>query len=356
MYESITYDALMSRMLGAVEDKYPDIDTREGSIIYDALAPAAAELAKMYISLDEILNETFADTASRQYLIRRAAERGLSPNDATKAVRKGTFNIAVSIGARFSLGSLNYAVTELIDDKSHSYRLECETAGACGNTESGRLTPIDYISGLESAVLSDIIIPGEDEEDTEAFRKRYISSLQEQAFGGNRADYIAKTSALDGVGGVKVYPVWNGGGTVKLVITDSGYGVPSDELISAVQQQADPGENGDGLGFAPIGHAVTVEAAQTETVDISFTLTYSSGYSRSDVQNSVEAAIDDYFLELAKSWAERENLIVRISRIETRILDIDGIIDIENVVLNGGTGNLTLGEKSIPKRGTISYE
>lgn len=99
MFENITYEMLLDRML----DRVPNtIDKREGSIIYDALAPAAVELQQMYIELDVILNETFADTASRTYLIRRAAERGIAPNAATKAVLKGMFNMNIPISSRFS--------------------------------------------------------------------------------------------------------------------------------------------------------------------------------------------------------------------------------------------------------------
>lgn len=83
-------------------DKVSDtIDKREGSVIYDALAPAALELQLMYIELDVILNESFGDTASRKYLIKRAAERGLSPYNASKAILKGVFNIDIPIGNRF---------------------------------------------------------------------------------------------------------------------------------------------------------------------------------------------------------------------------------------------------------------
>ena len=76
MYEEATYEAILSRMLARIPE---DFDKREGSIIYDALAPAAVELAMIYMELDAVLNQLFADTASREYLIRRAAERGHSP-------------------------------------------------------------------------------------------------------------------------------------------------------------------------------------------------------------------------------------------------------------------------------------
>lgn len=42
----------------------------------------------MYLELDVVLNETFADTATMEYLVRRAAERGLTPYPATYAELK----------------------------------------------------------------------------------------------------------------------------------------------------------------------------------------------------------------------------------------------------------------------------
>lgn len=68
MYESITYEVILQRMINKVLEQNPNIDTREGSIIYNALAPAAVELQNMYIELDTILNESFADTQSRSTL------------------------------------------------------------------------------------------------------------------------------------------------------------------------------------------------------------------------------------------------------------------------------------------------
>ena len=76
-----------------------------------------------------------------------------------------------------------------------------------------------------------------------------------QAFGGNIADYKNKVELLPGVGAVKVFPVWNGGGTVKIVLVDSEWSVPSSELVEEVQEAIDPvGTQGTGVGLAPIGH------------------------------------------------------------------------------------------------------
>ena len=352
MYEDITYELILQRMIDRVLAQNPNIDTREGSIIYNALAPAAVELQNMYIQLDTILNESFADTQTRDYLIKRCAERGIIPEPATKAILKGEFNIDVPIGSRFSLDMLNYIVIEKISDGI--FKLECETPGSEGNQQFGTLIPIDYIEGLTSAELTELLIPGEDEEDTESLRERYFNSLKSQSFGGNIADYKEKTKQLPGVGGVKVYPAWNGGGTVKLVIIDSTYNVPSSTLIDAVQTAVDPIQNqGKGVGFAPIGHVVTVEGVSATTININTNITYQEGWTWADIEPYVHKAIDDYFFELASSWENENNLIVRISQIETRILNIAGVVDIENTTINGQAQNFVLGADNIPVRGEV---
>jgi len=356
MYEVKTYEAILWQMLNAVTSANPELDTREGSIIYTALAPAAVELANMYIELDNILDESFADTQSRDFLLRRASERGVIAKSATTAIRKGVFtpsSLEIPIGARFSLNILNYKVKEKISDGV--YKLECETAGETGNNETGTLIPIDYIEGLETVTLTDVLIPGEDDEAVESLRSRYFNSFNAQAFGGNIADYKTKTKSIAGVGGVKVYPVWNGGGTVKLVIINSVYGVPTSQLISSVQTAIDPTANqGEGVGLAPIGHTVTVVGVSATTINISTTITLQTSYTWQDVLPYIQDKIDEYFLELSQSWENEEALVVRISQIESRLLDVAGVLDIEDTQINSSASNLSLGANAIPVRGDIT--
>lgn len=346
----MTFENILNRMLSRVPD---NVDKREGSIIYDALAPAAAELAIAYIQLDVILNETFADTASREYLIKRAAERGVNPYPATNAVLKGVFKDSqnnpfnVPIGSRHSLDDTNYKVIEKIADGE--YKLQCESAGVIGNQKFGTLIPIEYIPGLSTAELVELLVPGEDEEDTESLRQRYFNSLKSEAYGGNITDYIQKTNAIQGVGGTKVYPVWNGGGTVKLVIIDSEYNSPTEEMIDEVQTIIDPVSNsGEGVGIAPIGHKVTVVGVTEVPISISTNITFQSGFTWDDVKELAKEKIEEYFKELRSTWADQEALVIRISQIEVRLLNVPGILDVFDTIINGTATNLILGADEIP--------
>ena len=352
MYESITYEDILQRML----DRVPNtMDKREGSIIYDALAPAAVELQLMYIEFDIILQETFGDTASREYLIRRAKERGITPYKSTYALLKGEFtpsNINIALGSRFSLNDLNYYVKAKISDGV--YQVECEEKGIKGNQYFGDMIPIEYIDGLETAHLTELLIPGEDEEDTEDFRVRYFSSFETKPYGGNKKDYIEKTNAIAGVGSTKVTPLWDGGGTVKLTILNSEFSKASSTLIEAVQQEIDPTNDGSGLGIAPIGHIVTVDTANEITVNIATTITFDDGYSFASLQTQIQSVIEAYLLELRKDWANQGSLIVKTAQIDTRILGIQGILDITDTRINGSTSNLILSAYQIPVMGGVT--
>ena len=401
MYEAQTYESILARMLQKALSINSNLDTREGSLVWYGDAPAAVELQNLYIALDTVLNETFADTATRPYLILRAAERGLSPQPASPAILQMAITpttLFLPLNTRFSIGELNYYVSA--DRGSGNYELTCETAGEAGNNYTGTVIPIEYVDGLETCKITSVLVPGEDEEDTELFRQRYLNSLNAQAFGGNQIDYIEKVNAIPGVGGVKVYRAWNGnlkpanmippkeaeawieglsgvpepvklwldtvyaaaknnmftvGGTVKLVVINSTFTVPSPTLVEQVQTAVDPLQNaGEGVGIAPIGHVVRVEGVQEETVDLGFALYYQRGWSWEDVSAYVTEAINGYFLELAQSWADQnEALVVRISQVESRLLGITGILDIANTKINGEAANCTLTLDHIPVLGTI---
>jgi len=351
MVDFVTYEDILDRMLLNVPDT---LDKREGSVIYNALAPAAAELLLCYHQLQMLEDEVFADTASLEYLTKRCAERGISPKAATPAEVQAEFtptNIDL-INRRFAIGDVVYTATELV--APGEYKLTCETAGEAGNIPSGQLIPLEHIANLQTANITQVLIPGEDEEDEESLRQRYFDSFNSQAFGGNIADYKEKINALDGVGGVKVLPAWNGGGTVKLIIISSSYSAPSAALISSVQNAVDPAPTGTGMGLSPIGHKVTVAGAQSTSISISATITYASGYNWSSAQADVYAAIDSYFKEIAEAWADEGKSIVRTSQIEYRLLGLRQILDIQNLKINGGSGNIQLDIDKIPIRGVFN--
>lgn len=236
------------------------------------------------------------------------------------------------------------------------YKLECEAAGVQGNKKLGELIPIEFIENLRSAELTEVLIPGEDEEGTEEFRSRYFKSFNSLAFGGNRADYTDKIKSIHGVGGVKIYRAVSDNYNIYAIIINSEFGIPSTELISSVQEVIDPTQDGDGVGMAPIGHIVHIQGVSSMPIDITTKVTLENGHIWDDVLDSINNAIDNYFLSLSQTWDSTESLIVRIAQIESKILDVIGVLDITDTQLNGTTGNLILENNQIPIRRSINAD
>lgn len=356
--EQYSFDFLIEKALNKVPNT---VDKREGSIIYDALAPACYELSEYYMRLKKILQDTYAETASEQYLDLRVAEQGITRFQATYAVKKGVFEtesgnpIEIAIGSRFSTISeteaINYEVTAPYLEGGNpvlgTYQLTCERVGTIGNSYVGNLIPISYIQGLSSAVMSDLIIPARDIETDEQLRERYFLSLKVKPFGGNIAQYKEVLKDIEGVGEVQIYPVWDGGGTVKCSVIDASFNPITTDFINVIQNEIDPTPQGTGLGLAPIGHTVTVVTPDELTINIETNILLMAGYTKAQVEQPIKDALEEYMLSLRRQWGipndfNEHILGVYISRINAAILNVAGIANVTDTKINSLAEDLTL--------------
>ena len=349
-----TYASLRQEMLDRVPDTY---DKRDTAPIPTAISPAAYTLAGFYLGLDQVQRAAFVQTAVGDSLDMLAVIGGLTRYPASAAVRLGVFNTSVPIGARFSTingaGSINFTVTAATDT-GNQYQL------------AAPILPITAIPGLTSAQITDILVPGDDTETDSAFRERLIEALNNRPFGGNIADYRQNVLAIDGVGGVQVYPTWSGGGTVKLSVLGADFLPASSTLVEKVQNAIDPPPNqGLGLGLAPIGAKVTAVAPTELAVNVSATLLLAAGYAIGQVQEPVEQAIETYLRSVRQGWdtnVSANNVSyaadVYVARVTAAIVGVAGVVNATNVQLNGGTADLLLTEtgetQQVPVIGTVT--
>lgn len=360
----MTFENIIQDMLDRVPD---DVDKREGSIIYDALAPTAMELAEAYANMDILLERTFADSADGDDLEKRVGEHGVTRKKASSAIRKAVFTTSqdepmeIAIGSRYRLGDIVYTVLSKME--SGTYQVLADTQGEVGNRDFGELIPVEPVNGLGAANLLEVLIPGEDEESDESLYAKYLEHIREKAFAGNRADYKKRILEIQGVGGVQLFRAPFGGGTVKAVIIDSTFNEPTPELVSFVQERVDPLEyTGEGYGTAPICHEVLIEGVDSVSIDFSATLTL-SGVTLGQIEPLVEGVFNDYLAEVRKEWVSNNRfsngqlinapLVVRITHIESRILSLEGVQDITGTTLNSMAENITL-PTEIPIKGSVA--
>ncbi|MGH2080083.1 baseplate J/gp47 family protein [Aerococcus urinaeequi] len=345
------------------------VDTREGSIIYDALAPACYQLANFTMELRNTMLESYVVSATGGYLDLRAEEAGIVRTLATNAVVTATITSSegapfeLSVGSRFSsIGDdpVYYSVTRKVRDGD--YQLTAETAGSKGNEYVGVLLPLDNLNDFGQAILTEITIPARDDETDESLRSRVIAEKGVGAFGGNIEDYTRMITDLDDVGGVQVYPAWQGGGTVLLSIVNNAFDVPSQDLINKVQEIIDPKLDGSGVGLAPIGHKVTVRGPVKKTINVSFYMNVESGANQTAIFDEAKTVIGNYILSVRQNWSKRgvtgyEAWIYR-SQITSAILSIQGVANVSGIKLNGKDADLKLElsaeSQELPVLGTVS--
>lgn len=341
MYEADTFEAILGRMLRKAGECSPGIDTRQSSPVYAALAPAAVELQNAYIWLGWALDQMFADTASREYLERRCAEWGIVPHPGTKAVLKGEFNIDIEIGTRFSQGALHYVTAGRIG--KGAYRMECEAAGAVGNSGLGTLLPVSYIRGLTRAELTEVLEEGSDGEPTEALLERYLVKARRPSTSGNRYDYYNWAMECGGVGAAKVFPLAAGPGTVKVVVADTGMGAATEALLKEVKEHIE--------GLRPIGADVAVASAVERAVNVSARVRLEGGANLGAVQGGFLERLGGYLHGNAFALP-----YVSLARIGSLLLGTDGIADYGSLQLNGREENIALGQEEIAVAGAVTLE
>lgn len=343
--EKYTYEYFLKEALSKAPK---DIDSREGSVIYDALAPACYELAETMLHLKNVVLESFVQTASGQYLDLKAEEFGITRYPASNAIVKAQFikqdgtPYEINVGDRFSsIGDkpVTYRVTEWLE--IGEYLMICEIPGTKGNSYLGTLLPLSNYQDMMEATLIEITVPARNVETDDDLRERVLNAHSSIAFGGNVADYLRYVSEIDDISGAQIYPVWNGPGTVRVVILDNQYDAASDDLVDEVQEKLDPINHATlGRGMAPIGHKVTVAKPDKMKIDVSFTLTLVQGVDVEQVRERINQAIAEYFLSVRKEWTKHlddysYSTWIFQSQIITTVMALNGIANVQNVRLNG---------------------
>ena len=354
-YMAEDYDYWLGLMLDNVPD---DIDQREGSVIYDALAPAAMVMAQQSLIRANIIKQTYIKTAQGQFLDYRAAEHGTGRYAATQTEVKAKFLDSdgnpinnVQIGDQFaSIGEtpIFYTVQKINDDLTGE--LTADDPGTTANSYIGQILPVTSNDTLSWAEITEIVAPARDEETDDHLRDRLLKADDWIAYGGNITDYLAMLSKISEVGAGQVYPVWNGAGTVKLVIVDNNLMPASADLVKKVKNIIDPTDNeSQGYGLAPIDHQVTVVAPTPLKVNISATVNIDGTHGADIVKAKIKTAVDEYFKLLRQSWNTIDaktgrgySQTIYRSKILSQIMMVDGVINASVPMLNGSDQDIAL--------------
>jgi uncharacterized phage protein gp47/JayE len=350
-YEDKTVEALTDDILANVDDEF---DKREGSVAYDLTVPYAIELSLLYTELASTLLLGFADTTEGSYLDLRAGEIGLTRKEAVKSVGsltltgpEGTFVPEGTRAVTDSMTPVYFLTTQegTITGGTLTVTAEAETAGAAGNVTAGAVVSLaegDPLLGILTATNAAAFDGGADSEADADLLGRYYDKIRKPATSGNANSYLQWAKEVDGIGDAKVYPTWNGPGTVKVVLLDMDKTAPPQSLVDAAQAYIE--------SERPIGATVTVVGAEEIAINITADVTLTAGKTVDDAVTEVTTTVTAYLTSMAFV-----DTTVRYTQIGSYILNANSVVDYSNLTIEGGTTNVTLQDGQVAVLGTVTF-
>ena len=355
---------ILARVVGRISDEWRK---EPGDYIYDAVAPGPLEVKQLQINQDSILKSGAAMYAEGPAMDRKLAEVGLTRIAATYNTR--TLNVTADAGVVVPLGytasvvvlddngnPLNYNVeTSLIFAAAGTLvpAITCKTAGTVGNVVNGSefiLSPA--IPGVRIVADNGTVTLARDTETDEEAYVRYLEKINNPDTGGNRNDYVRWAKETEGVGAAKCIPLWNGNGTVRVLIVDASMLPAGAPLVLAVQTDIDPGSTGLGDGRAPCGAKVTVVAATSVPVTIAATsVTWDPEANVSEGEAAFTAAVQVYLTSLVFNVAGSQVVYVKILGL---LSTTPGVINFAGLTVNAGTADVAVGAEAVATLGTVS--
>lgn len=304
-----TYQALLRESLNAASG---EVDKREGSIIYDALAPLSMTLAKCFDTLWQVLQQSRIQTALEEHLDLCGSQVGVYRSPATPARWRATclpaeVNVPVDHVFVSSDGlGLSYEVKENLG--SGAYLLQCTTPGRAAGADYGVLEPKPSIPGLESAALTACVDAGADQQLDASYRIKIWREAAKKGYGGSFDDYCSwifygfREAGADAsvIAGFQLFPAVVGGVVTLFVVQDTEqerYAPATAEVIAALKAFLDPiTVEGHGAGVVPCGHRVVVGAPTRHEMDLNVVVTTRPGHAVDDaMKQNILTAAQGYF-------------------------------------------------------------
>jgi uncharacterized phage protein gp47/JayE len=348
MFEDQTKATIQQRMLDASDQT---MDLREGSVTFDMVAKSAIELSKAYVEMDNVLKFGFADTTYGPYLDFRANERGLTRKAAVKAEGSvtitGTNGTVIAVGTMLSTGGnapVLFVTTAAgtIASGTVTIAAEAQTGGTAGNVAAGAITLVlGNLAGVASVTNAASFDGGTNTETDAELLARYLEDVRKPVTSGNANQYRKWALEVAGISDAKVYPIWSGPGTVKVVLLDTDKTAPAPAVVTEVTSHI--------AEVHPIGATVTVVGATEVAINVSATLTLAAGATLVQAQAQITAGLSTYLKSLAFT-----DPIVRYTKVANVIGDCAAVADYASLTVNSGTANITIADGSVAVAGTVS--
>ena len=348
MFEMETRKNILDRLKQYYTETAGDkVNIIEGGFVWDTLSANSKEFEKAYAEMALIIEASFPQTSWGDWLTKKAEEHGIIRKEATNSsvilTVTGQAGTTVQEGSLFSTNDgKNFITVETKKIESTGtvdIKAQSQDVGVSCNVDAETIIKIPMsIYGVYAVTNKNPAYDGFDEETDEELLERLLFKVRQPATSGNKNHYVIWATNVEGVGGVKVLPPWNGNGTVQVIITDAKNEIASEDLIAKVQNYIDEQRT--------IGATVTVGSPKSLNIDISLKVTKGSGNI-----DGIKNAVNDFF----KTTAFKSEY-VSYAQVGKVILEktATGVQDYSDLTLNNQTENIALTDEQLPTVGQVN--
>lgn len=335
MYENITPETLKAQMLENIDYW----SKNEGVMVSTLLAAPAYAIWQWYMNLEAVQYIIFPDENSGPWIDKSANQYGIVRRAGAAATctmtLTGTAGVKVPAGKIFQTPDGVRFATDADVYLPGSVSATCTEIGMAGNIDEDELTIQGSVTKGLTGWSNTEAVGGIDDESDASLVGRYYDHLQKPATSGNVYHYEEWAKSVPGVGEVKIFPLWDGPGTVKVVITSQDISVPDETIVQACADYIET--------VRPIGADVTVAAATGREFAVSATIVREADRSVEDITAEFETALNSYFGSLAFQNSE-----IVYTEVGAILQGIAGVYDYSNLLVGGGTVNIAVGNIEIP--------
>lgn len=342
-----TAQEIHARMLRNTSDEQ---DRSNGSFVFDVEMAAAIEFEKQQKEIEKVgkkndVENLFNDELTRFVFQRTGVTRKLATKSVTPVVISGVEGAIISKGDLVGTDTLNFEILEdsvIPSSGQVTVLVASQLYGTIGNVPSNSITRFPTtISGLINVYNPNSVTNGYEAESDDDLKKRYYNKLQRPGKAGNKYHYEEWANEVIGVGSVRVIPKFNGPLTMKVVIIDSNKQPADDELINSVY--------GHIFSEMPFGvEELSVDSALAVEINISVKIIKSSAYTNEMIETNIKKSIIEYLKSIAF-----EMDYISYARIGGLIIESDGVLDYTDLLVNGGTSKIPIGNEEIAVLGVV---
>ena len=354
--KSLDWQEIAKRMKEDLENPPNKV---EGSFASDNIQAVAKELAKFYAYIVWLVDMHFADTATGEFLDKKAQEVGIFRRKKTRStgfVRfTGKPDSFIPAGLKVYAGTKSFYTLKPAYIGPSGYvdvEVASDLEGAGSNVGSHEIDRFQAQIGIESVTNANPISGGSEIEDDESLRERTLLRMRYPGTSGNQWHYLHWAREVDGVGRLKVFPLWNGPGTVKVSILDFNQKPASKDLIQKVQYHIDHEGERRGEALAPIGALLKVSTAKELRINIKARIDLDPGFGKTktmiakELKERLQAYIDS-----SVSYLQARRTVAKAIDV---LYSIGGVLDIVEMSINGYTDSIALKDEEIFVVGDVS--